>query len=379
MHARSVLQKLLTRVLSKLDHRNACNLLTSVEACIVGRRLVLMDLARHWPGAMRVAAPLKRIDRLLSNPAVQAHRTAFYGAAAAVLISTQEPIVVVDWSELKSDGRWHLLRAGLAVRGRTLTVYEEVHPQRSLGARRVQVAFLNRLCALLPADSRPIIVTDAGFKVPWFRAVEALGWHWLGRVRGQVMMCPCDPAFAPFQRVQSYYGQAQDQARSLGRFLLAQSQALACNVVLIRQPRRGRKQRNRRTPTPASGGHPQKMARSAAEPWLLACSESLGNRCAAQIVRYYALRMQIECSFRDLKSHRYGCAFEDTLTRTAERLQMLLMIHMLAAAQWEMRFRVSLMRRGWDLLRLRQARLDGDPVHRCRRLSELIRLAAETP
>jgi hypothetical protein len=45
--------------------------------------------------------------------------------------------------------------------------------------------------------------------------------------------------------------------------------------------------------------------------------------------------MQIEQGFRDLKSHRYGCAFEDTLTREARRLEMLLLIHMLASlAAW---------------------------------------------
>ena len=41
--------------------------------------------------------------------------------------------------------------------------------------------------------------------------------------------------------------------------------------------------------------------------------------------------MQIEQSFRDLKSHRYGCAFEDTLTRDPRRLEMLLLIHALAS------------------------------------------------
>ena len=40
--------------------------------------------------------------------------------------------------------------------------------------------------------------------------------------------------------------------------------------------------------------------------------------------------MQIEQSFRDLKSHRYGAAFDDTLTRDPRRLEMLLLIHMLA-------------------------------------------------
>ena len=45
--------------------------------------------------------------------------------------------------------------------------------------------------------------------------------------------------------------------------------------------------------------------------------------------------MQIEQSFRDLKSHRHGCAFEDTLTRDPRRLEMLLLIHALATlAAW---------------------------------------------
>ena len=40
--------------------------------------------------------------------------------------------------------------------------------------------------------------------------------------------------------------------------------------------------------------------------------------------------MQIEQSFRDLKSHRYGVGFEDSLTRTRERLAVLLLILALA-------------------------------------------------
>ncbi len=45
--------------------------------------------------------------------------------------------------------------------------------------------------------------------------------------------------------------------------------------------------------------------------------------------------MQIELAFRDLKSHRYGQALEDSLTRRGERLQILLLINTLAAfASW---------------------------------------------
>ncbi|MBB3342885.1 transposase, partial [Luteimonas sp. RC10] len=51
---------------------------------------------------------------------------------------------------------------------------------------------------------------------------------------------------------------------------------------------------------------------------------------ANQLAELYARRMQIEGSFRDLKSHRYGAAFEDSLTRQGPRLSILLMLNTLA-------------------------------------------------
>ena len=56
MHACLVLQKVLRPVIARLDARNARNLLLAVEALLLGRRLTLMELARHWPGAERICA-----------------------------------------------------------------------------------------------------------------------------------------------------------------------------------------------------------------------------------------------------------------------------------------------------------------------------------
>ena len=45
--------------------------------------------------------------------------------------------------------------------------------------------------------------------------------------------------------------------------------------------------------------------------------------------------MQVELSLRDLKSHRYGQAFEDSLTRKGPRIKVLLLLSALAAfATW---------------------------------------------
>jgi hypothetical protein len=71
------------------------------------------------------------------------------------------------------------------------------------------------------------------------------------------------------------------------------------------------------------------------EPWLLVASPALEDLSARQLVALYTRRMQIELSFRDLKFHRYGNAFEDSLTRKGQRIEILLLIHAMAAfATW---------------------------------------------
>ena len=78
----------------------------------------------------------------------------------------------------------------------------------------------------------------------------------------------------------------------------------------------------------------RQVAARESEPWLLAVSPQLDHH-ATQIVALYAKRMQIEQSFRDLKSHRFGMAFEDSLTRKAGRLSILLLILALVSfAAW---------------------------------------------
>jgi hypothetical protein len=380
MHAGTVLQRILRPVITRLDARNTRTLFLAVDALLLGRRLTLTELARHWPDADRIRAPLKRLDRLLGNRKVRALRAHLYAAAVGWLLRSPRPALIVDWCELKSDGRWHLLRAGVVARGRTLTVYEEVYPEAQKNSPAAEAAFLTRLKALLPHGVRPILITDAGFRVPWFRAVEALGWHWIGRVRHRTQFAWCSPHTLESRWIacKTLYAQAAHRVCSLGAVYLTRSNPLACRLVLVRRTQRGREERTRYGER-ARNGHTLKMIARAKEPWLLASSSSLSSLSGAEIVTLYARRMQIEQSFRDLKSHRYGCAFEDTLTRTPERLEMLLLLHALASvAAWlegltalaetsmpqrshPQRCRYSAVWIGWDRLRRSSARLSAPP------------------
>ena len=73
----------------------------------------------------------------------------------------------------------------ISVGGRSLTIYEEVHSIHRYGYRHAHRGFLNALRTLLPEGVEPIMVTDAGFRSTRFADVEAMGWHWVGRIRNR--------------------------------------------------------------------------------------------------------------------------------------------------------------------------------------------------
>lgn len=228
MRAAQVLQKVLGDVLGSLHAFRRNGLLLAVEAALHCRSLTLIDLARSFPVTVRVRTSLKRLDRLLSNAALQQARGALLQAMVHVLMSCPMPLIVVDWSELKRDGRWCLLRAAIPVKGRCLTVLESVVPRAQLGSGRVQMRFLKELKALIPEQARPILITDAGFRTDWFATVQALGWHWIGRVRGRLRVRLCNQSDWLFCK--DLHALQRASARDLGRALITRQNRLFVSV-----------------------------------------------------------------------------------------------------------------------------------------------------
>jgi hypothetical protein len=72
-------------------------------------------------------------------------------------------------------------------------------------------------------------------------------------------------------------------------------------------------------------------SRSAREPWLLATSLSTDNsKSLQQVISAYRSRMQIEESFRDNKSARYGLGLDWQRCKCPDRLAVLILIGTLA-------------------------------------------------
>lgn len=331
MHAARLLRSCLSVAFDRMHARRCAALLGAVRALIAGRRLTLMELARSWPDALRVAAPLKKLDRLLGNPHLAGEREALYAAIAGWAVRQPRPVIVVDWSPLDGRGRFQLLRAGLAVGGRTLTLYECACPAKCVGSPRIERALLRALKRSIPAGSIPILVTDAGFHAPWFRAVRRLGWDWIGRVRGRALVRPqaAENTFDRWIPCTQLYRRVKEAACDLGLWETVRSQSIVCRLVLYYKAPQGRMDTTLKGER-ARNRYSRKIAQRESDPWLLAASPGL-DLTPTQIVAIYARRMQIEQSFRDLKSHRYGVGFEDSLTRTRDRLATLLLILALAS------------------------------------------------
>jgi Transposase DDE domain len=300
-------------------------LMAAIEAGLSGASISITALGQAVSGDAFIKHKIKRMDRLAGNHHLAIERLPIYAAMASWLLKPLPmPIVLVDWSPLPDDQSQQLLRASLPVGGRTITLYEEVHPGSKLGNRLVQQHFLARLKQVLPPQVTPIVVPDSGFRTPFFRAVENLGWHWLGRIRNRDMIAFADHP-NDWVSATSLYAKATRKPKLLGSAHWVRSNPLDGQLVTFYRQPKGRKLLTAHK-HPAQSGHSRKQAKREKEPWLLVVSPSLQAYSAVRVVEYYRTRMQIEEGFRDTKSIRYGLDLADESRIQAERRANLLLI-----------------------------------------------------
>lgn len=110
---------------------------------------------------------------------------------------------------------------------------------------------------------------------------------------------------------------------------MIRSRPVTGRIVLFHKPPHGHSPLNRDGKRSCSN-QSNKCARRESEPRMLGASISLNHKTALDIVNLYRTRVRTEQSFRVLKSHPLGFSFEDSQTQTAARLQILVLIHVLA-------------------------------------------------
>lgn len=335
---RTLIQPCAELMPASLHARTAQSLLFGVTCLLQSRVLTLTELGRSGVGDTTDKHTIKRIDRLLGNSILHEQRFNICQALAHQLLKDiTQAIVLVDWTEL-TEKKW-ALTATFPIGGRSIMLHWRIVDLHHLSSPRIQGQFLQELSTIVPACCKLIVVTDAGFHAPWFKAVLKRGWDFVGRIRGLVK-CRREGETA-WESAKSFYPKAKLKAQDLDWFTLSKSNSIKVRLVL---------QRSKKKPGPKKGHlilkqkpGPKKSKRDnnlsltaqtnhyrtgAQEPWLLATS--LNRQQASRIVNIYAKRMHTETTYRDIKNSRFGWAMEHSRTRNANRLAVMLLIATLA-------------------------------------------------
>lgn len=297
-----------------------------VASALGGAKLSLTQLGRGRSGAAYEKHHIKAVDRLLGDQHLHRERVGIYASIArAVLLTTKQPVIIVDWSDFEPGQHWAMLKAAIPLGGRSITLYEQVFPFARYNSPSAHREFLDALHAVIPVQCKPIIVTDAGFRGPWFKAVESYGWDWVGRVRNMIKYY--NASTGRWCYTKSLYEQATPKVHHLGEVTLSRKRGYHFRMYLVRayKVRLGRPPGERRRKTNRS-----MYRRLHRAPWLLATSLPHERGSGRRIKRLYSQRMQVEETFRDLKSHRWGLGLRYSRCKHAERIQVLLLIAALA-------------------------------------------------
>lgn len=307
-----------------------------MSACITAstsNKVFLTGLGRNAVSEQKTSSNIEKVNRLLGNKHLYGERSAFYASMAARLIPKwMSPWIHIDWSCINSTTNLYLLRASLSVKGRSIVLYEECHPKKKENNCAVHQQFLKNLKTVLPPCESPIIVTDAGFRAPWFIAVRQMGWHFVGRLRNKNLALLENTQ--TWQLSSSFFKEATGKPAHLGHGLLTEKEQVPVHIVLYKGKSKNRHKRNLNKKISAAGKS-KRYSNSAKEPWVLVTSLSQASDNPVHIVNIYRQRMRIEENFRDTKCSHYGQGLKHSLTRRPERMDILLLISAIATfAAW---------------------------------------------
>lgn len=332
MRASTILQAQLREGAKIVHAKRWAALWRAVTGLLEGGQLWLTALGRSLPGETTDKHRIKAADRLLGSAAIQRALPKLHAVLAEFLLSRiRRPVILIDWTGGGSSA-FYILCATLCFCGRALPLWSRTFPIKRKCSPSAEREFLEDLAGVVPRHCCPILVTDAGFHTEWFDAVRGLGWDFVGRLRGRKKALR-NHHLVPFEELHSLAGRRPKCLGICHLRSIRDKTPRPFRLVLSSKPRV--KGRHRITTLGTRGRNTADRQRSAAarEPLLLATSLAAQVRT---VVATYRTRMQIEETFRDFKSHRYGWSLEDVRCRTTARVDVLLLIASFAAIAMHM-------------------------------------------
>lgn len=267
------------------------------------QNLSMASMGRKIDAASKIKNKIKKVDRLESNVHLHKELENLYQALSSYIFTyvsyeANTPIII-DLCYLKDNCAVQMLSAEIAIKGRSLPLYRDVFNQGELKKRASQ--FISNLKDFIPKNKPVIIIMDAGFGEDWFKAIESQGWYWLVRIR-QGKNIQIEP-HAEWTSIKDFIPTIGLKSKCYPNAKIMKEHERNCRIVTVKKLPKNRRKPQFTPRNDKAGNNAYRLA--AKEPWILATNLPTQYK-TTQIINFYKKRMQIEESFRDVKSHRYG-------------------------------------------------------------------------
>lgn len=280
--------------------------------------LSLTRMGRKLEGESSLKNKIKKVDRLEGNKYLHNElHTLYQGLSVYVmsLISQVKSVpIVIDLCFVKDDGALQMLSAEIATKGRTVPIYREAFEEGSLKNRAR--SFLNNLSKCIPQGREVVVIMDAGFFEDWFKEIELLKWHWICRIRQGRSLKFLEKG--DWVTIKEFINEVGTTTKSYKNVLLTRRHQHSCRIITTNKKNINKKRKEtaslKKNRKSASG----RYLESAKEPWILATNLPESYK-AAMVINFYKKRMQIEESFRDMKSSQFGLCGRYIRTTNVDR------------------------------------------------------------
>ena len=269
------------------------------------QNLSLTAIGRQLDSDISIKHRIKKVDRLLSNKHLYDEISNIYEGLSSYVLTyiqqSQNIPLIVDLCYMKDTHAIQMLSAEVALKGRSLPVYREVFEEGQLKNRASK--FIESLSNCIPTARKVLIIMDAGFGEDWFDAIAEKGWNWLVRARGKKFIKLSESH--DWADARDLYVTATSRAKEYSDAYITKQSPRACRVVIKGCSTTSIKRKKTKALLKNYNAGSGNYKRSAKEPWVLVTNLP-STYSATQIINNYKKRMQIEESFRDVKSHQFG-------------------------------------------------------------------------
>lgn len=322
MYSRQFCQKFLSKSLPKSLHAKRAKCLTNIIESMQGysKQISVNEIGRHLQRDTALKYKLKAADRFVGNSKINADIPDICaGIAHFIYGDFRELCVLIDWSGCCQKDMF-VLQASVAVKGRSLPIYAEIHHQKDTENAVIHDNFLDKLYEVIPKLIKVTIVTDAGFHRDWFVKIRSLGWEFIGRVYSKYYYKL--EGSTNWRKVAQMQFPRVDTPVKIGQIELGKTKTpLKCHLYTYKQRLSRKKHKPNKYPD-----HEKAFSKYYRSGWVIVSSL---DKPARHLIAYYKKRMQIEQNFRDIKNQNIGLGLSRNKSNSQNRAQVLYFIAML--------------------------------------------------